>query len=178
MFNTHSSNAKHGPLKDQIGGDNVEKAGDVVNNAPVIDSLTKKMDEFVRQHDVDEESKDGEAEIHRVSVMRQPEEGSMCLVGPFGRRQGNKGSFDGRQGFAHNYHPNSRYFGMFSDKGNEFVANFVDKARREGWDWPKTLDAMIEISDTNKDYPEIMDTMVREIVYDAIGATGKFYLDR
>ena len=63
---------------------------------------------------------------------------------------------------------------MFTDEGNQVVAKLVDKARHEGWDWSTTLNEIRESS--HEGCEEICDTMVRELVYDAIGATGDFYL--
>ena len=141
---------------------------------PTIVDPTKGSNEL--GSDVDTEPREGEANAD--DVMRQPEEGSMsnALSDVFGGRRGSKGSFDGRQGLAFNYSAGSRYFGMYTEEGNEFVAKFVDKARQEGWDWPTTLKEITEIALTNQKYAEIFDTMVREIIYDAIGATGEFYI--
>ena len=141
---------------------------------PAIAVPTKGLNET--GSDVNTETKEGEANAD--DVVREAEEGSMCraLSELFGGRRGSKGPFDGRQGLAFNYLPGSRYYGMYINEGNEFVANFVDNARREGWDWPRSFEAVTEIAETNQKYAEICDTMVREIIYDAIGATGEFYI--
>ena len=157
---------------DRGGQDNKISNVDAIEKArkPASADTTKGLDGFGKAVDAEMKEED--------DVMKEPEEGSMChaLLGVFSGRRGSKGSFDGRQGLAFNYTPGSRYFGMFTDEGNEFVANFVNNARQEGWDWPQTLEAIIEISETRKEYGEMCDTMVKELIYDAIGATGKFYI--
>lgn len=62
-------------------------------------------------------------------------------------------------------------FGMFSDAGNAGVEALVKFARVANLTWPETYDALRKLADSNSDvYGEAMDTVVREIVYSAIGA--------
>ena len=70
-----------------------------------------------------------------------------------------------------------RYFGMFTDEGNNAVAFIVDyhKANNNAWDTIyQNLQDLAE-SDPER-YGEATDTMVREMVYDAVGCTGDFYV--
>ena len=65
-------------------------------------------------------------------------------------------------------------FGMFSDAGNAGVEALVKFARIANLTWPETYDALRKLADSNPDvYGEAMDTAVREIVYDAIGAGAR-----
>jgi hypothetical protein len=69
---------------------------------------------------------------------------------------------------------------MFSPEGNEAVHGIVVQALEKDWNWSKTYSELRQLADSNEDlYGEAMDTMVREIVYDAIGADKRgenFYL--
>ena len=69
---------------------------------------------------------------------------------------------------------------MFSPEGNEAVHDIVVQALENDWNWSKTYSELRQLADSNEDlYSEAMDTMVREIVYDAIGADKRgecFYL--
>lgn len=71
-------------------------------------------------------------------------------------------------------------YGMFSPEGNEAVHDIVVQAVENSWHWAKTYAELRQLADSNEDmYGEAMDTMVREIVYDAIGADKRgenFYL--
>ena len=71
-------------------------------------------------------------------------------------------------------------YGMFSPEGNEAVHDIVVQAVENGWHWAKTYAELRQLADSNEDmYGEAMDTMVREIVYDAIGADKRgecFYI--
>ena len=129
-----------------------------------------------------EEVEDGIEQQGRCPFLapgQEAEEGSPFHAGMmmFGGSHGNKGHLDGRQSWTHNYATGSKYFGMFTDAGNEGVFELVQQAKNESWDWPKTLEALCELADSDSEkYGEATDTMVREIVYDAIGATGEFYI--
>ena len=114
-----------------------------------------------------------------LAPQKKAEEGSAFLAGMelFGGGRGNKGCVDGRQTWTCNYETGSHYFGMFTDAGNEAVFELVQQAKKESWDWPKTHEALSELAASDREkYGEATDTMVREIVYDAIGAAGEFYI--
>lgn len=72
------------------------------------------------------------------------------------------------------------YYGMFSDEGNMAVHTIVTNAKSQNLSWAETFKALSELADSNSDsYGEAMDTMVRECVYDAIGADKRgecFYI--
>jgi hypothetical protein len=74
----------------------------------------------------------------------------------------------------------SKDYAMFSPEGNEAVHDIVVQALENDWNWSKTYSELRQLADSNEDlYSEAMDTMVREIVYDAIGADKRgecFYL--
>ena len=62
-------------------------------------------------------------------------------------------------------------YGMFSDEGNMAVHGIVATAKSQKLSWKQTFQALRELADSNPDmFGEAMDTMVRECVYDAIGA--------
>jgi hypothetical protein len=70
-----------------------------------------------------------------------------------------------------------RYFGMFTDEGNNAVAFIVDYHRANNNDWPVIYQNLQDLAESDPErYGEATDTMVREIVYDAVGCTGDFYL--
>jgi hypothetical protein len=71
-------------------------------------------------------------------------------------------------------------YAMYSPEGNEAVHDIVVQAVENGWHWAKTYAELRQLADSNEDlYGEAMDTMVREIVYDTIGADKRgenFYI--
>ena len=69
------------------------------------------------------------------------------------------------------------YFGMYTDEGNVAVSIIVQYHKEAGSDWPTVYKNLLDLanSDYNK-YGEAMDTMVREIVYDALGFETEFYI--
>ena len=71
-------------------------------------------------------------------------------------------------------------YGMFSDEGNMAVHGLVITAKNQKLTWDQTFQALRELADSNPDmFGEAMDTMVRECVYDAIGADKRgecFYI--
>lgn len=67
------------------------------------------------------------------------------------------------------------YFGMFSDLGNQEVATIVEHARANQLDWPQTYKLLSQLAKVPS-MGEAMDTMVREMVYDACGFTSDFYI--
>ena len=66
-------------------------------------------------------------------------------------------------------------YGMFTDAGNQEVAAIVEHAKTKQLSWAQTY-KLLSQSAMVSDYAEALDTMVREIVYDAIGADGPFYI--
>jgi hypothetical protein len=67
------------------------------------------------------------------------------------------------------------YYGMFTDAGNKEVAAIVEHAKAKQLTWAQTYKLLSQLAMVS-DYAEAMDTMVREIVYDAIGADEDFYI--
>lgn len=67
-------------------------------------------------------------------------------------------------------------YGMFTDKGNTLVGELIALAKNTGMDWPMVYDIMKAIARDNEEYAELMDTAVREVVYDACGFESSFYL--
>ena len=72
------------------------------------------------------------------------------------------------------------YYGMFSDEGNMAVHTIVTNAKSQNLSWADTYQALRDLASSNPDsFGEATDTMVREIVYDAIGADKRgecFYI--
>lgn len=67
------------------------------------------------------------------------------------------------------------YFGMFTDIGNEEVAVIVEHAKSNNLNWPQTYRLLEQLAKV-PGYGEVLDTMVREIVYDALGFNSDFYI--
>jgi hypothetical protein len=71
-------------------------------------------------------------------------------------------------------------YGMFSDEGNMAVHGIVTTTKSQNLSWKQTFKALRDLADSNPDsFGEAMDTVVREIVYDAIGADKRgecFYI--
>ena len=70
-----------------------------------------------------------------------------------------------------------RYFGMFMDEGNHAVAFIVEFAKANGAEWENVLPMLSNLaaSDPVK-FGEALDTVVREMVYDACSFTSEFYI--
>jgi hypothetical protein len=65
-------------------------------------------------------------------------------------------------------------FGMFSDEGNQAVAGIVAYHKFHKSPWALVQQNLRDLADSDYDkFGEAMDTMVREIVYDAIGASAR-----
>lgn len=66
-------------------------------------------------------------------------------------------------------------YGMFSDEGNNAVRLIVQNAKTYNLRW---IDVYRELQDLSnlEGYGEAMDTMVREIVYDALAYKDDFYV--
>ena len=70
-----------------------------------------------------------------------------------------------------------RYFGMFTDEGNNAVAFIVDYHRANNNAWDTVYQKLQDLAESDPErYGEATDTMVREMVYDAVGCTGDFYV--
>jgi hypothetical protein len=71
-------------------------------------------------------------------------------------------------------------YGMFSPEGDKAVHNIVVRALEHKLNWKETFAELRQLADSNSDmYGEAMDTVVREYVYDAIGADERgecFYI--
>ena len=71
-------------------------------------------------------------------------------------------------------------YGMFSDEGNMAVHGLVTTAKSQNLSWAQTFQVLRDLADSNPDsFGEAMDTVVRECVYDAIGADQRgecFYI--
>lgn len=68
-------------------------------------------------------------------------------------------------------------YGMFTDEGNNMVAEIVDRARRNHWSWAQTQGALEQLARNHPDTAgEAMDTEVREIVYDTLKFRDSFYV--
>ena len=70
---------------------------------------------------------------------------------------------------------NGEYYGMFTDAGNAAVNSIVQGAISNDLDWPEIYGCLVELSQC-ENFEEATDTMVRELVYDAAGCTGDFYV--
>jgi hypothetical protein len=68
-------------------------------------------------------------------------------------------------------------YAMFSDRGNEVADKIVALSQAAGLDWTQTLSIMRFVADQNPDqYGELMDTAVREVIYDRCKFTTDFYV--
>jgi hypothetical protein len=68
------------------------------------------------------------------------------------------------------------YFGMYTEHGNNVVAALVKHAKHYSLSWPELYAEMARLSQNDETLEEMMDTMVREIVYDSMGYTTNFYI--
>ena len=66
-------------------------------------------------------------------------------------------------------------FGMFTDAGNVEVATIVEHAKANSLNWPQTYKLLEQLAKV-PGYGEVLDTMVREIVYDSLGFDSDFYI--
>ena len=71
-------------------------------------------------------------------------------------------------------------YGMYSPEGDRAIHGIVLRARQNNYTWAQTYEVLVQLADSNYDlYGEALDTVVREYVYDAIGADDRgecFYL--
>lgn len=65
-------------------------------------------------------------------------------------------------------------YGMFTSEGNYQVARIVEKSKKNQWDWARTQSELYVLADSDAQlYGEATDTVVREYVYIAIGASKR-----
>ena len=70
-----------------------------------------------------------------------------------------------------------RYFGMFTDEGNNAVAFIVYYNMANNNDWPTVYQNLQDLAESDPErYGEANDTVVRELVYDACQFTSDFYI--
>ena len=67
------------------------------------------------------------------------------------------------------------YYGMFTDAGNAAVHAIVEQARASNKAWLEVYQELVRLADVEV-FGEATDTMVREIVYDALGFNSDFYV--
>jgi hypothetical protein len=67
-------------------------------------------------------------------------------------------------------------FSMYTKEGNQVAEKIVDLAKAAGLDWTQTLSIMRFVADQKSDLcGELMDTAVREVIYDRCNFTSDFY---
>jgi len=70
-----------------------------------------------------------------------------------------------------------QYFGMFSDEGNNAISTIVMYHKAHKSPWTLVYENLCDLAKSNYDkFGEATDTVVREMVYDAVGCTGDFYV--
>jgi len=67
------------------------------------------------------------------------------------------------------------YYGMFTDAGNQAVHAVVEYAQASDLTWLEVYQELCRLSEV-KVFAEATDTMVREIVYDAMKFESDFYV--
>jgi len=70
---------------------------------------------------------------------------------------------------------NGEYYGMYTDAGNAAVHSIVQGAISNDLAWLEVYQCLVNLAE-NPDFEEATDTMVRELVFDAVGAIGDFYI--
>jgi hypothetical protein len=64
---------------------------------------------------------------------------------------------------------------MFTDAGNQAVHAIVEQARASNMAWLEVYQELCRLAEV-KVFAEALDTMVREIVYDALDFNSDFYV--
>jgi len=64
---------------------------------------------------------------------------------------------------------------MYTDAGNEVVADIVKIAKKHKFDWRMTYSYLCDLAE-NENFSEATDTEVRYAVYDACGFKTEFYI--
>jgi isocitrate lyase len=67
------------------------------------------------------------------------------------------------------------YYGMFTDAGNQAVHAIVEYAQASDLTWLEVYQELCRLADV-KVFAEATDTMVREMVYDAMKFESDFYV--
>ena len=68
-------------------------------------------------------------------------------------------------------------YAMYTDKGDAVADAIVNLVKTAGLDWTQTLSIMRFVADQKSDLcGELMDTAVREVVYDRCKFTTEFYV--
>jgi enamine deaminase RidA (YjgF/YER057c/UK114 family) len=68
-------------------------------------------------------------------------------------------------------------FGMYTAQGDRVAQQIVALAQAANLDWTQTLSVMRFVADQNPDLcGELMDTAVREVIYDQCRFTTNFYV--
>ena len=67
------------------------------------------------------------------------------------------------------------YYGMYTDAGNQAVHAIVEYAQASDLTWLEVYQELVRLAEV-KVFAEATDTMVREIVYDALGFNSDFYV--
>lgn len=62
------------------------------------------------------------------------------------------------------------HYGMFTSEGNVAIAGIVEYAKMHNLSWATVYQNLVDLSNFDEKYAEATDTVVRECVYDAIGA--------
>ena len=64
-------------------------------------------------------------------------------------------------------------YGMFTSEGNVAVSGIVEYAKMHNLSWKVVYQNLVDLSNFDEKYAEATDTVVREAVYDAIGAYNR-----
>lgn len=68
-------------------------------------------------------------------------------------------------------------YAMYTDQGDVVADKIVELAQAAGLNWTQTLSVMRFVADQKQDeYGELMDTAVREVIYDRCKFTTDFYV--
>jgi hypothetical protein len=67
------------------------------------------------------------------------------------------------------------YYGMYTDAGNQAVHAIVEYAQASDLTWLEVYQELVRLAEV-KVFAEATDTMVREIVYDALSFESDFYV--
>ena len=68
-------------------------------------------------------------------------------------------------------------FAMYTDQGDVVAGKIVELAKAAGLNWTQTLSVMRFVADQkSEEYGELMDTAVREVIYDRCKFTTDFYV--
>ena len=72
----------------------------------------------------------------------------------------------------------NRYYGMFSDEGNKAVQEIVQRGLELNLPWLEVYQDLVKLAESDRDrFGEALDTMVRDIVYEALGRYNEnFYV--